>query len=72
MATILSLLLVGTGQMYNKQVLKGFAVLAGSMVLGAVTGCLALIVTIPFAAVDAYKIAERLSLGEAVDEWQFF
>ena len=71
-ATILSCLLVGLGQMYLGQVLKGVAMLVGGIVLGALTAGIASIPIWIIAMVDANKIGKKLEAGQSVGEWEFF
>ena len=71
-ATILSCLVIGLGQMYLGQIMKGVAILLGGIVLSTVTaGILGLPIWIA-AMIDAYKIGKRLENGETVGQWQFF
>lgn len=71
-ATILSCLVIGLGQMYLGQIMKGVAILLGGFVLSTVTyGILGLPIWIA-AMIDAYKIGKRLENGETVGQWQFF
>ncbi len=72
-AVILTLLcLVGAGQMYNKQVIKGVVVLMSAIALAVITVGFSIIFTFPLAAIDAGMIASRLNKGEVVGEWQWF
>jgi TM2 domain-containing membrane protein YozV len=72
LAGLLSFLLCGLGQMILGQVLKGVVMLVVAMMLGAVTGCIACLVTWPVSAIDAYLIAQKLKQGKSVGEWEFF
>ena len=69
---LLSLLIVGLGQMVVGQVAKGVAILLGSIILAALTFGLSVLVTWPLAAIDAYMIANKLRHGRPVGKWEFF
>lgn len=69
---LLSLLLVGLGQIVLGQRNKGFALMAGGVLLAIATGFLAAVIIFPAAAIDAYQVARKLQRGESVDEWEFF
>lgn len=71
-AVILALLITGLGQVYNKQAMKGLLILVASVILAAFTCGISILLTHPFAFIDALMIAQRLNRGEAVREWQCF
>jgi TM2 domain-containing membrane protein YozV len=71
-AVILALLITGLGQVYNKQAMKGLLILLASVILAAFTCGVSILLTHPFAFIDALMIAQRLNRGEAVREWQCF
>lgn len=71
-AVLLALLITGLGQLYNKQAMKGLVILVASVILAVFTCGLSLLLTHPFAFIDALMIAQRLNRGEAVREWQCF
>ena len=71
-AAMLSMLLIGLGQMSVGQVRKGVAVLVGGIVLSVLTLGIAALVIMPVAAIDAYKIADKLRRGRPVGAWEFF
>lgn len=71
-AVILALLITGLGQVYNKQAMKGLLILLASVILAVFTCGISLILTHPFAFIDALMIAQRLNRGEAIREWQCF
>ena len=71
-AVILALLITGLGQLYNKQAMKGLVILVASVLLAAFTCGFSILLTHPFAFIDALMIAQRLNRGEAVREWQCF
>ncbi len=71
-AMILSCLIVGLGQMYLGQVIKGVAMLLGAMVIGAITAGVAAIPIWIIAMVDANKIGKKLEAGQSVGEWEWF
>lgn len=63
--------LAGGGQMYNRQIKKGFAILAGLVASWFLIPVSPLAI-VAVAAVDAYMIAARIQRGETVREWQWF
>ena len=71
-AAFLSMLLIGLGQMSVGQVRKGVVVLVGGTLLSILTVGIAALVIMPLAAVDAYKIADKLRRGQPVGAWEFF
>ncbi|MGO8748919.1 MAG: hypothetical protein ACLQNE_23385 [Thermoguttaceae bacterium] len=72
MACLLSLVIVGLGQMLLGQTIKGVVMLIAAMVLGVLTVGLAIVVVWPVSAIDAYMIAKKLREGKSVGEWEFF
>ena len=72
LAAVLSVLLVGLGQILLGQTIKGVVMLIVALVLGALTGCLACLITFPVSAIDAYLIAKKMQQGKSVGEWEFF
>lgn len=71
-AVILALLITGLGQMYNKQAMKGLVILLISVLLAFFTCGISIVITHPFALIDAILIAQRLDRGEAIRDWQCF
>ncbi len=71
-AVILSLVLVGAGQMINKQVAKGVTVLLCAVFVGCFTFGGGAILLYILAVIDAIQIANRLNRGEIITQWQFF
>ena len=71
-AALLSVLLVGLGQILMGQQAKGVTMLVVACLLGFVTFGVAAVVVWPVSAVDAYRIAKKLESGQAVGEWEFF
>lgn len=69
-ATILSLLFGGIGQIYLGQVKKGFILTAIYIVLSMITMIAPLIALV--SAFDAYIIAKRLKSGTSVGNMEFF
>ncbi len=72
LACLLSLVIVGLGQMLLGQTIKGVVMLIAAMVLGVLTVGLAIVVVWPVSAIDAYMIAKKLREGKSVGEWEFF
>lgn len=56
-ALILSLLVIGVGQFYNGDIKKGLAMLAGTVVLGLLTGGIAVLAFWIWSVYDAYQVA---------------
>jgi TM2 domain-containing membrane protein YozV len=71
-AVLLALLITGLGQVCNKQGMKGLIILVVSVILAAFTCGFSILLTHPFAFIDAILIAGRLNRGEAISEWQCF
>mgnify|MGYP006969353255 CR=1 FL=1 len=46
--------------------------LVAALVLGALTGCIACLITFPVSMIDACCIAKKLKQGQTVGEWEFF
>ncbi len=72
---VLSVLLIGLGQIILGQTAKGIVILVGS-ILFVICTCgygifLAPIVWL-ISGLDAYKIATKLKQGDAVGSWEFF
>jgi hypothetical protein len=72
MALLSGLCLAGIGQMIMGQVLKGFTILFGAMILSLVTGGIAIPFIWAFGGIDAYMIAKKLNNGQSVGKWEFF
>lgn len=71
-AVLLSLLITGVGQMYNKQITKGVVVLVATIIIALGTAGFGVVPCWIIAAIDAFKIGDRLRAGEAVSQWQWF
>lgn len=71
-ATILSILLVGLGQMINGQLIKGLLMLLGGIVLGAITGGVVSVVVWIISGIDAYMCANKLKQGKPIGRFSFF
>ena len=67
-ATLLSCLIVGLGQIYLGQVLKGIVMI----LLCIVTGGAAALPLWIVGMIDANKIGKKLEAGQSVGEWEFF
>ena len=72
LACILSLLLVGLGQMYLGQIAKGLVILAGSVTIAVITFGLSIIPIYLIVMVDAYNIGKKLESGKSVGKWEWF
>ena len=75
-AVILSCLVVGLGQIYLGQTLKGIVLLLIAFMIGILISPLLLfipsIIIYIGVMIDAYKIGEKLEAGQSVGEWEFF
>ena len=74
-ALILSLLLVGLGQMINGQLIKGLFMLVASLLVGAMVGEAAILIGIPIwilSGIDAYMCADKLKKGQPIGRFSFF
>lgn len=74
-AVLLSFLIVGGGQFYNRQGAKGGTMLIGGILLAVLTLALAGIggsIVWIISMIDAGVVAGRLNRGETVAPWQFF
>ena len=71
LATFLSCLVTGLGQMYNGQVAKGIVMLLAAICVGAATAGVGATVIWIVAMVDAHKIAGKINSGRAVGAWEF-
>ncbi len=71
-AALLSFLILGVGQMYLGQLLKGVAMMLGGMVLAAITGFFAIPVLWVVYPLDAYLIGKKLQNGKSVGKWECF
>lgn len=64
--------IAGLGQMIIGQVMKGVMILIGSILLGALTAGVSILVIWPLGGIDAYLVAKKLKEGQSVDEWEWF
>lgn len=71
-SAVLSVLLVGLGQMINGQLIKGLLMLIGGFVIGAATGGIAGIPIWIISAIDAYMSANKLKQGKPIGRFSFF
>lgn len=72
LALIFSLFVIGVGQIYLGQVVKGITLIFASIVLSTITFGVAWFVIGIISCVDAYKIGRKLESGKSVDQWEFF
>lgn len=64
-ACVLSLLIIGLGQFYNRDMKKGGMMLVGGALVGAITGGILWFVIAVYSAFDAYQVAEgKKQLGQ--------
>jgi TM2 domain-containing membrane protein YozV len=71
-AALLGFFVPGLPNIMLGQVTKGIVCLVGSLVIGAVTGCIGCLVVCPLGAFDAYQIATKRRQGRTVGEWEWF
>ena len=81
LAALLSVIVLGLGQIILGQAGKGIALLAGSVLVSTVLLIGGLLIFFPccllpfvpiIPAVDAFLIAKKLKEGQSVGEWDFF
>ena len=72
LAIILAFFITGTGQMVNKQGLKGVVILLSAILFGALTLGIGWAIIGLASFIDAICIANRLNRGEPVGPWQSF
>ncbi len=70
-AGLLTVLLCGTGQMYNRQFAKGFVFLFASLAIGFVVEGPGIGIWV-VACIDACRTARRINAGEPVGPWSLF
>jgi TM2 domain-containing membrane protein YozV len=72
---VLSVLVVGLGQVILGQTVKGITMLVGVILLSVIT-CGSFLLLAPvvwvISGLDAYKIANKLKQGTPVGIWEFF
>lgn len=71
-ALFLALLVIGVGQMYNRQVIKGVVFLLIALIAVPAS---AFILWLPLAlltTIDAYCIGKKLAVGKRVGQWEMF
>lgn len=71
-AGCLSFLIVGVGQMYNGQIIKGIVLLVAALILSSFTFGIAGLIIWIVSIVDAAKIAGKINAGRQVGQWEFF
>ena len=71
-ASLLSLLVVGLGQMYLGQVAKGILMLIIALILGALTSGISFFIVGPISMVDAYCIGKKIKKHIPVRKLEFF
>ncbi len=69
LAAILSLVIVGVGQIYNGQIVKGIILLVVTVIFGLTgIGLIISFIIWVFAIYDAYNTAQRINNGEIVGD----
>ena len=69
LAAVLSLIIVGLGQVYNGQTIKGIIIFVAAVILGLTgIGLILSFVIWIYAMYDAYTIAQRINDGEIVGD----
>lgn len=71
-AAVLSVLLVGLGQMLNGQLAKGLVMLVAALVIGAITGGIVAPIVWAISAIDAYRCCKKLESGMSIAAFSFF
>jgi TM2 domain-containing membrane protein YozV len=71
-AMLLSILLVGLGQMVNGQGIKGLLMLVVALVLGILTQGIAGILIWIISGIDAYMCVSKLNQGQPIGRFSFF
>lgn len=71
-ASLLSVLLVGLGQMINGQGIKGLLMMIAGMTIGAITGGIAAPLVWIVSAIDAYMCVNKLKQGKPIGKFSFF
>ncbi len=71
LATFLSCLIVGLGQIYNGQVAKGICMFIIAVLIGSFTAGVGSFFFWIFAMIDASKIAKKINSGIIVGAWEF-
>jgi hypothetical protein len=66
-ATLLSCVIPGSGQIYLGQTHKGIVIMVGGLLICWAGGLLG-----PLMAVDAFRMAEKLEEGKPIGKWEFF
>lgn len=69
-ALLLNLFLAGGGYLYIGQIAKGLVTISVTLLLMSFCG-IGIFIPI-FTCIDGYKLARRLTNGQAVDQWNFF
>lgn len=69
---IASLLITGLGQMLLGQVGKGLLLLGLAIACGAMTFGISLLIIMPIAVIDAYRVAVAIRNGRRVRPWEWF
>lgn len=71
-SSLLSILLVGLGQMINGQGVKGLLMMIAGITIGAITGGIAAPLIWIVSAIDAYMCANKLKQGKPIGKFSFF
>lgn len=71
-ALVLSLLVIGVGQMYNRQVVKGVVFLLLALASVPFTFFLLWLPIAILSSIDAYSIGKKLQQGRRVGQWESF
>lgn len=72
LAAFLSLCIVGVGQIYLGQTLKGIAWFIGGVILAVISSGILGPVILIAAIIDAYRIGKKLAEGSPVGKWELF
>lgn len=72
LSILFSILLPGITQLVLGQTVKGLVLLFGTIIIAITTVCIGYLILAPLAAVDGYKLAQKLKNGQAIGEWEWF
>jgi TM2 domain-containing membrane protein YozV len=71
-ALLLSMFVVGVGQIYLGQVFKGLSIFIAAVMMAIVTMGVAALAVWMVAMIDAYIIGKKLERGRSVRRWEWF
>lgn len=72
LSVLFSILIPGLTQLLLGQTVKGLMIFFVGVILALLTACFGLLLLIPIAAIDGYKLAQKLKNGQPIGDWEFF